>query len=58
MGDDFLPAEAKIDCPVLLSVVERSGHIVLRRVEAGGGGRFRKELGGLQLLRERKKYIS
>jgi len=43
MGDDFLPAEAKIDCAVLLSVVERSGHIVLRLVEGGGGGSFRKE---------------
>jgi len=43
MGDDFLPAEAKIDCPVLLSVVERSGHIVLRRVEGEVGGGFRKE---------------
>lgn len=48
MGDDFLPAEAKIDCAVLLSVVERSGHIVLRRVQGGGGGggSFRKEYGG------------
>jgi len=43
MGDDFLPAGAKIDCPVLLSVVERSGHIVPRRVEGEVGGRFRKE---------------
>lgn len=43
MGDDFLPAVAKIDCAVLLSVVERSGHIVLRRAEGGRGGSFRKE---------------
>jgi hypothetical protein len=53
-GGDFLLAPAKIDCEVLLNVVERSGHIVLGCVGEGEAGWLSKGVGGFAIVTREK----